>query len=106
MTTSKTIDLSVKTQQQTVELLNERLNTIHEKVDCLVGILTKTAPLQNCLHAINTNRDEKLGNTIPLNLIFNEDDIEVLSKIVCNNISDVYTKLIDLQDFTEGSGND
>ena len=106
MTTSKTIDLSIVDQPATVELLTERLNAIQNKVDCLVEILTTTTPLQNCLHAINTNRNEKLGNTIPLNFIFNEDDIEVLSKIVCDNISDVHSKLIDLQDFTRGYSND
>lgn len=106
MTTSKTIELSVKTQQQTVEQLTFRLNAIQNKVDCLVEILTTTTPLQNCLHAINTNRDKKLSNTRPLNFIFNEDDIEVLSKVVCDNISDVFSKLIDLQDYVGGLGND
>lgn len=102
MTTSKTIDLSIVDQPATVELLTERLNAIQNKVGCLVEILATTTSLQNCLHAINTNRDEKLANVIPLINLFDESDIESISKIVCNNINDVYSKLIDLQDFTGG----
>ncbi|MCD9489164.1 hypothetical protein [Photobacterium iliopiscarium] len=103
MTTSKTTDLSVKTQPATVELLTERLNAIQNKVDCLVEVISITTALQNCLHAINTNRDQKLGNVIPLIDLFDESDIESISKIVCNNINDVYSKLIALQDFTGGA---
>lgn len=106
MTTSKTIDLSIVDQPATVEQLTVRLNAIQNKVDCLVEVISITTALQNCLHAINTNRDKKLANVIPLITLFDNDDIEAVSKMVCLNINDVYNKLIDLQDFTGGVSND
>lgn len=99
MTTSKTIDLSVKTQQQTVELLTERLNTIHDDVQNCVSLMSYSLAITSVLGELETLDD--------LNrLRFSNDELEILLRLTKKNISSCMDSLINVTALCEGYSND
>lgn len=94
MTTSKTTDLSVKTQQQTVEILTERLNTIHSNINSLLDYLHGTKASIGILALIQSlDKSDQMR--------FNSGDIEVLLNNSEKDISKTIDMLIDISNICD-----
>lgn len=93
MTTSKTTDLSVKTQPQSVELLTERLNTIQKNVNKLLNILHGTKAAIGMIATLQAldKKDQ---------IRFNSNDIEVLLNTSKKDLIKTIETLIDIDDLS------